>query len=433
MGDLLNHKHLTSSGYVNCPDCGNQFKVFDYLNSNHFGCSKCHTFFTFDKQIRSFNIKDFEAKPEIPIGSIGTFDGNSYTVAGFMIKKEKGNNYKWREYLLINAEKGYAFLSEFDGHWNFIAGTNHYPDLTSVKGNNYAVTYQDTEYKLFNKYEPQLLYAVGEFDWDISNEHINARELIAPPYMLVRENQGKGGDWFLATYKSPSEIAGAFKIKRNVLPTRFGVGANQPSPFEKQAKGMVLATSLTVILMLVITWSFNHNKPEKEVFHENYIPVKDSSGWNGGTYKTITTGSFKVEGLAALNIKLRSDVSNEWMEVPVTLINDKTGKFYEFSKAIEFYHGYADGESWSEGDQEANAVLSNIPSGDYHLSIEPASDGRGDEGLEVVITQNTTLWSNFVIFLLIILIYPVFQAIRKQYFDRQRWSNSDYSPYDSEY
>lgn len=275
-----------------------------------------------------------------------------------------------------------------------------------------------------------MLYAAGEFDWDVVNEHINARELIAPPCMLVRENQGKSGDWFLATYNTPSEVAEAFKIKRNVLPTRFGVGANQPAAFERQFNGLMMVTTFTVILMFAILWAFNFNKPEKEVFHENYIPQRDSAGWGGGSYKTINTGSFKVDGPTALNVELRSDVSNEWMEVPITLINDKTGQFYDFSKAIEFYHGYEDGESWTEGSRDANAVLSNIPSGYYHLSIEPASDGRGDEGLEVVITQNTILWSNFFIFLLLIAVYPIFQFVRRAYFDRQRWSNSDYSPYD---
>ena len=32
-----------------------------------------------------------------------------------------GETYSWREYLLFNPYKGFRYLTEFDGHWNFVA------------------------------------------------------------------------------------------------------------------------------------------------------------------------------------------------------------------------------------------------------------------------------------------------------------------------
>ncbi len=41
---------------------------------------------------------------------------------GFVIKRDNAYNFQWREYLLFNPYKGYAFLSEYNGHWNFFYG-----------------------------------------------------------------------------------------------------------------------------------------------------------------------------------------------------------------------------------------------------------------------------------------------------------------------
>ncbi|MCO4292189.1 DUF4178 domain-containing protein [Solitalea sp. MAHUQ-68] len=431
-GSLLNQKYLNCSGYIKCPDCSTDIKVFDYTNSNHFGCAHCKTFFSRNHQIKGFVKRDFEIAPLLQLGSKATFDNCEYILAGFIIKRENGNRYTWREYLLINEKKGYAFLAEYNGHWNFIAGKEHFEDLEQVSDFANEAYFRDLTFKLFNKYEPVILYATGEFDWNILEDRITAKEYISPPLMLIKEDIRKTEEWYLATYKSASEIAEAFKIDASLLPQTFDVGANEPSKSSVHLKGLKMLSFWTAILLLIITLAYSHFSPEKTVFDEQYTLSKDSTNWGGGGYKTITTSSFNITGPTALNIQLRSYLDNHWMEVPVILINDKTGKFYEFTKAIEYYHGYEGGESWSEGGNEENAVLSNIPSGTYHMAIEPSSDSTGEATLSILVSQNTELWSNFFICLLIIAIAPVIQSIRNYLFETNRWANSDYSPYNHE-
>ncbi len=89
-------------------------------------CSKCNVYFrvgAWNKDITKFaNV----IEPAIPIGTKGKVDNIVYEVMGFVVKQEMKYKYSWREYLLFNPYKGYAFLSEYDGHWNFIWPIEYY-------------------------------------------------------------------------------------------------------------------------------------------------------------------------------------------------------------------------------------------------------------------------------------------------------------------
>jgi len=46
------------------------------------------------------------------------------------------------------------------------------------------------------------------------------------------------------------------------------------------------------------------------------------------------------------------------------------------------------------------------------------------------VVKNVTLWSNFWIILLLLAIFPALQYYRERNFEKRRWMNSDYSPYE---
>ncbi|UKJ06485.1 DUF4178 domain-containing protein [Solitalea lacus] len=434
MGSLLHHSYLGSSGVINCPECSSTIKVLDYQNSICFGCPTCHTFFKAERtpqKLRTFKLSDGSTVPAIPIGTKGEINGYTFVVAAYMVKKESGNEYRWREYLLINENKGYAFLSEYDGHWNFIVGKNFLVDL-KPQGNMYQARYNQLPFKLFNKYTPQIIYALGEFDWNILEDNIACREFIAPPFMLVHEKQGNNSDWFMATYKSSTEVAEAFSIENKLLPAKIGIGANEVSSMEKQQNGIIKITLMAILFLFLYHVFCAYSNESAVLFDQNIFPERDSSSWGSTNFKAITTKSFKVNGPTVLDIYLKSEVDNNWVEVPVTLVEEKTGKFYEFTKAIEYYHGSEDGESWSEGSKSTDATLSRIPTGIYHLIIEPSSDSLFPNSVRVTVNKNNTVWSNFFLISLLLISVPVLQFFRINQFDKNRWMNSDYSPYNTE-
>src|SRR5688572_15521065 len=118
---------------VTCPECGKYFRIKPE--------SKEHLTFVNPDE------------PAIPIGSKGTIDGTKYEVMGFVIKKETKYHYRWREYLLFNPFQGYAFLSESDGHWNFMWPVEDFPFRTIES----PISYEGLEYKLYSKYNATVV------------------------------------------------------------------------------------------------------------------------------------------------------------------------------------------------------------------------------------------------------------------------------------
>jgi hypothetical protein len=144
----------------------------------------------------------------------------------------------------------------------------------------------------------------------------------------------------------------------------------------------------------------------------------------------FSTEGFLLEGTKSLQIEMDAPISNDWFYASFTLVNETTGTEYEFSKEIEYYHGVDDGESWSEGSTQGDAFLSRIPEGRYHINIYPEFSFYG-EYFNINVYRNEPIYSNFFIALLVLALFPIFYFVRKHYKEQQRWSDSDYSPYDN--
>ena len=91
-----------------------------------------------------------------------------YEVMGFVVKRENKYRYMWREYLLFNPLLGYAFLSEYDGHWNVIWPIEENPRSSTVDDDfHYTHEGQQHYFKLFQKYRSEVVYAQGELFFDV--------------------------------------------------------------------------------------------------------------------------------------------------------------------------------------------------------------------------------------------------------------------------
>jgi hypothetical protein len=68
-------------------------------------------------------------KPSIPLGTAGTWKNVKYEVVGLMRRAivVDGESYEWVEYLLHNIERGYAWISEYQGHFSFIQNAAEIP------------------------------------------------------------------------------------------------------------------------------------------------------------------------------------------------------------------------------------------------------------------------------------------------------------------
>ncbi|PZF74846.1 DUF4178 domain-containing protein [Taibaiella soli] len=413
--------------HIYCPQCKKDISYYDVKGSICFECPECHTYFEYEQphieKLRHFDSNQV-VSPSLPIGTIGTIHEKQYMVIGFMAKKEVGDPARWMEYVLFNKETGYAMLVEFNGHWMFSQKAGAKYQAKYLGTNNYVVNDGELVYKLYHSYKFSITYAEGEFDWNIiEDEALIAYEYISPPYMLVHENHPKRSDWYRNEYFTAQQVADAFGVTKGSLPSRKGIGAIQPSPFDELAGPLKKFTLIAVAAVIIIQILFAFCKPVQQVEKGTYYSVSDSaSSWNGSG-KAIMTGSIPITQRGAVEITLRADIDNDWVELSGTFYNEATGAQYEFTKALEYYHGYEDGESWSEGDKEGTVVISDIPAGNYRMNIYPYREGKKDTTVDVTVEQNTTLFSNLFTILGVVLVIPVIMWGRRKAFEKQRWGD----------
>ncbi|MBW4888304.1 DUF4178 domain-containing protein [Mucilaginibacter sp. HMF5004] len=433
----INLRAFPYSEDVACPKCKDQIVLYDPEGSEFCVCRSCNSLIRFSGKstpVFQKHILPLKQEPVIKLGSIGAFNDYTFKVIGYIEKKEKGTAYAWREYILYNYEKGYANFAEYDGHWTFVAGKEFYPDLEVLKNNNWDfIDYGENEYKLFNKYTAVTTALIGEFDWDILHEQAHVSEFVAAPNIIYNE-QGKpgisGADFYLGKYVQPAEIAEAFKVNLDQFPEKIGIGANEPSVHAKRWFAVAKITPLLIILLAVVGLIVSFTHPEYQVMSNDYYIVNDSTKLN--EFKPFVTQSFNLKNTSsALEFFIRSDIDNNWVEATVVLVNESNNQSWEVTESIEYYHGYEDGESWSEGSQVANVLLSAIPRGKYHLNIYPASGDLNSKNIHINIVADPIIWRNVWVSILLLCLYPFYVWLRMRMFEKKRWMNSDYSPYET--
>ncbi|GAB3901033.1 hypothetical protein GCM10028803_25000 [Larkinella knui] len=409
----------------NCPHCQAPIPAYDLAESSYFCCGQCYTYFQYGDTGPPRIITAFPAlptPPALPLGAEGYLDGKWVRVTGILQKREVQYEDTWLEYVLMTKENGHQMLSEYNGHWMLIRpedGDFKEAERSKIRDN-------EREYALYNRYNCLTLNAIGEFYWDILDDtKLTISEYIHPPYMLSREATSQKTEYYKAVYKTPNEIAAGFGLEAAALPHVIGVGALQPNPAtEKLPPAVWLATRLA-LLVVVIQVFFYFLKPHQTLFTHTYTWNSDSTKQSYS--QPLVSPEFAVDGPAALAIRLRVNVDNNWVELPVSLINGESGQTYEFTRIVEYYHGIDGGESWVEGAQEDEAILARIPSGRYHLNFYPSSEGKNLLNFEVKVVQNPVLYSNLFLVLALIALYPLILFFQKNAFEQKRWEQSDYT------
>ncbi|RSK33829.1 DUF4178 domain-containing protein [Hymenobacter metallilatus] len=431
---------------VCCPECRHEVRYYDAVHSAFFGCPHCRTLFEYPetgapKKLRKF--RDIPGQqPVLALGSVGRLEDKAYRVTGYMWRCEAKNaSYRWEEFQLREEGSGsYRQLAVFQGHWLLITTTEEQYRV-STEG---VLEAPDTDFRLYNRYSPRILYAEGEFDWNVlADESLTISEYISPPLMLVRERQNKNyNHWFKARHLEPQEVAEAFGLPPEQLPYRSGVGSAQPAPGES-AWPALRTFSLLMALLVVLTHVYLVLWGNERVFNQQFtseVPVTTDTAQvglpiTGATQERqpLVSPSFTVPGTGALTVKLYGEVNNTWVEVPFTLVNEQTGQQFAGTSSLEYYFGVEEGESWSEGTKQQELLLNMVPAGRYHLNFYPITDPVNNFGIvfRATVEARATAGSNAVLALVVLLLYPGILYVRRILHERGRWESSDFSPYAS--
>ncbi|MCE9555300.1 MAG: DUF4178 domain-containing protein [Planctomycetes bacterium] len=432
LGDLdlesepLTQREAKSIGGVtlNCPQCSGSLDLRAPDETLRVTCPYCNSLLdvTQGKLKYLTTLDGGEVKPLIPIGTIGSLEGISYTVIGFVQRQVTldGTVYFWQEYLLYSAAVQFRWLVQSDNHWSFVRSIS--PGEVEVVGNRRA-TYEGRTFKLFQLAQTYVSYVMGEFYWRVSVGEVTlAGDYVRPPQMLSREKSGtdvKGEiNWSLGTYMTKEVVAEAFKIKK--MPRPMGVAPNQPFLHN----GVLLAWPLMCGVALLAGIMLIGGAKSRVVFDKNYnlAPVEAADKTN-----VEFESPLELHSRQNVCITLRSPVNNTWVYVEGDLINDETGLVQGFSAPLEYYQGTEGGEAWSEGRQQATIYLSALPEGKYTLRLEVQRQNfSAPASVAIKIEQNRPRVGYLVLLLLALSVVPALVLFWRWQFEKTRWENSDY-------
>lgn len=417
-------QHIISALSFTCSKCKKQSSYFLRAASYSVTCSNCGTLYdAYSPELKSRNVSinpDF--KPVIEIGKTGVLNNKKYLVTGILIKNERSTSYSWEEYVLYNPIHGYAYLTQYDGHWTFLEPTVDAPH--KVEGEN-AYWYEDTLYLLFAKYKTEIKGAKGEFPFKLTIDDIPVvEEYIAPPHIITCEKNSTYFVWFKGEYIQPDELQQAFSVA--TLPERTGTGVIQPfiSSVNPVALKNFLISFGVILIALQFYFSFSSHS---DVAYQNSWLITDSLN-----NTEIYTNTFNLNyGTKNTEVVISSPLQNNWIYCAASLVNETTGIVYDFDLEAEFYSGFEGGESWSEGKGWASKVISQVPEGKYYLILNPKKpDNISSMRMEVSVKRDVNVVSNFFIIAVIIAVFPIYFYVKRNSFEKNRWYNSDFSPYD---
>jgi ribosomal protein L37AE/L43A len=362
-------------------------------------------------------------RPLIPLGSRGRLRGADYEVIGFMRREtqSEGITYGWYEYLLFNLGGGFAWLSEYDGHWNFILPTTHQPATYWNRGGEF-VQYNGRRYRHFQTSEAMVSYVLGEFYWRVViGQKVRLRDFVAPPFVVSEERSSQELLYSVGEYIGSGELRQAFKLERP-FPEPTGVYINQPSPWTGQLPGYwlrfgVLAVALVVMQILFISRDARVSVPSMTVQLDTNHPELAPA-----------TTAFPLPS-GRRNLEIRADVDSSDMQLGLKLdaVDSATGAALPGTRPIpadDYDHKPA-----SPGHRAFAWLVPDVPKGSYYLVVS----AKG-ENLPVDQTPTVTLtverakagWGMFFLSLLALGAWPGFLSWRHDAFETRRWMESDH-------
>lgn len=412
---------------LNCPNCGATVTLRSFGQAVNVVCGSCNSIL--DAQDPTVKIlQQFKAairyEPLIPLGTRGKFRGALYEVVGCQRRtiEVDGIEYTWGEYVCFNPYQGFRYLTEYDGHWNYVSMLRSLPDCT---GPEQPVGYLNETYRHFQSAQARTSFVIGEFPWQVRvGEAVDVADYVSPPRVLSSETtKEKEVTWSLGEYMTGQDVWKAFSLP-GVPPAPVGVYENQPSPFPTESKRIWKycgAFLLVALLLLIVRGTM---AKDKEVFSANYVFDPRASGEH-----SFVTDVFEVTGhTAPVNVETHADVDNAWIALDYALINQDTGDAYDFSREVSHYSGYDEDGSWTEGSTNDSVTLPAIAPGHYYLRIEPEGDPAG--GLipyGVAVMQDVQVYWWFLLAAGLLVLPALLVTWRSMNFEHRRWQESDHA------
>lgn len=395
---------------LSCPNCGGAMTLRAPGSSVSAICSSCgSTIDVANETLRVIAVAQAKTRtPAIPIGTRAALVGVEWEVVGYQERSDPGPGWRWSEYLLFNPYEGFRFLVHDEADWTLYAMLRQdVPDPASGVGDG-------REYRHLRTGQARTNTVIGEFYWRVrTGDTVEEQEFESHPFLLSREQGGNEVTWSRGVQLPAATVRTAFGLERAVVP------ATAVDHLARRRAGtrIIWLTFAASVMALVVfrTVSFDrfHAAP---VFHQAIVATKTDMG------HPIMSGPFEVPAPGGnLAIEAGAPVSNSWIQLGWSLVDQATQRSFNAMSTVEEYNGEDSDGAWTEGGQSAQVVFRSIPGGTYRLLIdvdakafEPQSTAPGNGTppqvrVDVTVIRHVPSGLNFWLALLVLLPYPMFR------------------------
>ena len=381
---------------LNCPNCGASVELRTFGQAITVTCPNCQS--VLDAKDPNVAVLQqaqsaVRIEPVIPLGSRGLFSGVRFEAIGFQVRTTNDQDEdpdSWQEYLLYNPYHGYRYLTEYQGHWNLVRVANAIPEQTS--GNHLRIA--DSVFSLYGRANAVTSYVIGEFPWQVRvGDSAQTADYISAPQILSSESTTEETVWSIGHYVSGAEVWQAFQLA-GTAPAAHGVFANQPSPY--LGAPTLWGTAWKLLAAAVVLALLLQSTSGKQVYHQD---VRLATG-------PQLTPLFDVPGHESnLQIEARNR-SGESFYVHYALVNQASGRSRAFGRSVA---------------RVDEAVVPSVAPGAYALRMESEPPGAQ---FDLTVRRNVPSLAFFWIVVVMLLIPPLAQMLRRSSFERARWQGS---------
>ena len=433
MGSPVVRPPVVKTRALFCPGCGGTVEIRGFAHTLTAVCINCLTVLDTSSPLVAILQKLHEKlrrRPTIPLGARGVFEGTQFEVIGFQARQTEDETtiYEWNEYVLFNPFKGFRYLVEYQGHWNFVDTVKALP-IPGKSSGRPAMNLRARTYAHFQSARATTAFVMGEFPWRVQvGEAVDTQDFIAPPYLLSGETTDSEVVWSRGVYMTGAQIWQTFQLKGHP-PHAIGTYANQPNPQALRSRSAWRLCGWLLLVLIALASVLSMVAQNREVFRHTYLFK------NGTAEPAFVTPVFDLAGRPSnVEIDLHTDLENNWAYFNLALINNSNGEAYDLGREVSYYHGADSDGSWSEGGRTDSVFLPSIPPGQYYLRVEPEMESQANAAhlpvnsvsYELVVKRDVPRYGWYFLAALLLLIPPALIWYRSHTFEQSRWLESDY-------
>jgi predicted RNA-binding Zn-ribbon protein involved in translation (DUF1610 family) len=408
---------------LNCPQCGAALALRAPDRSERVGCPSCGALLDVHEGKLSLleSLQPPEVKPAIPLGAAGRREGVEWTAVGFMRRcvTLEGVDYFWNEYLLYQPRLGFRWLTQSDGHWNWVSPLP--PGAVRVDGN--VAVYAGQWYRLFQRAQARVVFVVGEFYWKVrAGEEVLARDYVHAPGMLSEEVSREGDEgevnWSQGLYLPPAQVEKMFGLTAP-LPAPRTVAPNEPFPYTDVYRYALYLFAAAVLLGV----AFYLAGPRRRVLEKTW-PLRPL-GASEHAAKVIEDLPVELHAHENIRLTVAARGGAGWVYVNGSLVSagpaPQVGRPGPHTPLTSRPFAFL-----AVNGQPAHVYLSSVPAGKYALQFDVSwQNPKSAAAVEVSVEQGAPHPSKLMLVFLLLGSVPLATAIYQLVWESRRWQDSN--------